>query len=172
MGAPDISLPATLHSVFYAYTITTSNNSAAAGTEPTEIGSFEKFGQRSTRTVERIRNIFYSSGSRVIDMVWGGTDITLELSRVELYTQSLMAVFGISTPSLEHWNAFVDVHEIRTNTDGTVNTLTFKDCVASDFGKDLDTGTARVIETMTLQASYVMITATSGDGGAGANVTA
>jgi len=150
---PDVGLPDIKHSVFYAYALT-----ATSPLGTIELGSFEKFGQRSTRTVERIRNIYYNQGARVIDMAWGGTDITLELSRVELYSESLMAAFGFSKPSLEHWNGFVDVHEITTDPTKKTRTLTFKNCVASDFGKDIDIGTARVMESMTLQASYVEFT--------------
>jgi hypothetical protein len=152
---PRIALPTLDHSVFYAYSITVNSVSGSA----TEIGSFEKFGQRSTRTIDRIRQVMYSTGAQVIDMVWGGTDITLELSRVELYAESLMAAFGFATPSLEHWNSFVDVHEVTSRpADRKTRTLTFKNCVPSDFSKDVDTGTARVMETMTLQASYVVYT--------------
>jgi len=152
---PPIALPLTPHTVFYAYSITVYSRGAQR-----EIGSFEKFGQRSTRTVERIRQVMYSTGARVVDMVWGGTDITLELNRVELYTKSLVEEFGFSTPvSLEHWNSFVNINEVTVRASTKkLRTLTFTNCVASDFSKDIDTGTARVMETMTLQASYVTCT--------------
>jgi hypothetical protein len=151
MTTPYVGLPDIPHSVFYAYTI-------SVGTM--EIGSFEKFSQKSTRTVERIREIYYNTGAKVIDMVWGGTDITLELSRVELYETALIELFG-ATGGLEYINTKVDVHEAQINpSTGTIKLITFKDCVPSDFGKDISTDTARVVESMTLQASYVIYDAT------------
>jgi hypothetical protein len=151
MGTPYVGLPNVVHSVFYAYTITIGS---------VEIGSFEKFSQRSTRTVERIREIMYSSGPKVVDMVWGGTDITLELSRVELYTESLIKLFGASaTMGLEYIITPMNITESRTSpaTTGTavINMITFFNCVPSDYGKDISTDQARIIETMTVQASYV-----------------
>lgn len=151
MAYPYVGLPKTPHSVFYAYTISIGS---------TEIGSFEKFSQRSTRTVERIREIYYNSGPKVIDMVWGGTDITLELSRVELYAEALLELFGVSSLGLEYVNTKIDVHEAQVNpTTGSMKIITFKDCVPSDFGKDVSTDTARIVESMTLQASYVVYSA-------------
>ncbi len=152
MAEPLISLPRTLHSVFYAYTITIGG---------TEIGSFEKFGQRSTRSVERIREVMYSQGARVKDMVWGGTDITLELTRVELYEKSLLSALGNTAAGLqglEYFNFKFQINEVRKDPSagGKTRTISFMNCIPSDFSKDIDTGTARVMETMTVQVGYVM----------------
>ena len=149
MGTPYVSLPDTDHSVFYAYSIMIGQK---------EIGSFEKFSERSTRTVERIREIMYSTGAKVIDMVWGGTDITLELNYVELYNQSLFQAFGVAWRGLEHVHLKFNISEVKYNPRslGSPIAISFMNCVPSDYSKDIDTGTARVMNSMTVQAAYVV----------------
>jgi len=152
--APSIALPKTDHSVFYSYTITMG---------ATEVGSFEKFSKRSTRTVERIRQVMYSKGAQVVDMAWGGTDISLELTHVELYKRSIIdELQGSDTGGmldLEQCNIKFQIYEIMTmpTTTGTpkFRTIQYVDCVPSDIGKEIDIGTARVLETMTVQVRTV-----------------
>jgi hypothetical protein len=143
---PYVALPSTDHSVFYAYTIQIGG---------TEVGSFEKFSERSSRTVERIRQIYYNQGARPADMVWGGTDYTLELTHVEWYTYSLLRYLGVATPALEYMNFKINISEIKRTPQGAVSTLAFQDCVISDYTKDIDVGTARVMESMSVQCRWV-----------------
>jgi len=159
--SPPVALPATAHSVFYSYTI-----GIGTATTNTEVGSFEKFSRRSTRTVERIRNICYNSGAQAIDMLWGGSDISLELSHVELYTASILDALsgnvGTDTKrnlllDLEQWNFMFNIFEsMYEPATATTRIIMFGGCVPSDVGKEVDTGTARVLETMTVQVSTVV----------------
>lgn len=153
MGYPQTSIPETTHSVFYAHSISANG---------VELGSFERFSKRSTRTTERIREIMGSRGPQVKEIVWGGTDISIDLSRVELYNKAVFEAFGIEIFTLEDFNQYVDIHEFQWNpganptSDSPNRTITFVDCVASDWGKDLDTGTARVVESMTFQVRTIL----------------
>ena len=152
MAYPQTSIPNTLHTVFYAHSISANG---------TEIGSFERFSMRSTRTVERIREIMGSRGPQVKDMVWTGTDVSIDVSRVELYNKAIFEAFDIEIFTLEDWNRFVDIHEFQWNpglnpmSDAPSRTINFVDCVPADWGKDFDTGTAKVVETMTFQVRTI-----------------
>jgi len=148
MGYPQTEVPKTAHSVWYAYTM------SVAGVS---IGSFERFGARSTRTVERIREILFSSGATVVDMVWGGTDTSLDLSRVEMYTQGCIEVFGKAVYALEDLNTKFDITEVMTmpTNIGGYRSITYAGCAGQAWGRDLDVSGAKVIETMTIEVSRV-----------------
>jgi len=139
MGYPQTSVPNTAHSVFYAYSIHVNG---------IEIGSLERFGASSSRTVERIREILFSRGAEVKELVWGGTDTTVNLSKVELYSAGMMEAFGQEIFALEDFNMAVNITEIGTYPDGSKKIMTFMDSVASQWGRDRDIGTVRQIETM------------------------
>lgn len=146
MGYPQTSVPNTAHSVFYAYSIHVNGY---------EIGSLERFGSSSSRTVERIREILFSRGPEVKEIVWGGTDTSVNLSRVELYTSGMLEAFGQEIYALEDFNTPVNITEICKLPDGGTRVLTFVDAVASSWGKDIDIGTVRRVETMEFQVRKV-----------------
>jgi len=152
MGYPQTALPVNMHSVFYAHSISANG---------IELGSFEKFSAKASRTTERIRELMARRGPQVKEIVWGGTDISIDVSRVELYNKSLFEAFGIEIYTLEDFNKYVDVHEFQWNpganpfTDTPNRTITYVDCVASDWGKDLDTGTVRTVESMSFQVTTI-----------------
>jgi len=103
-----------------------------------------------------------SRGPQVKEIVWGGTDISIDVSRVELYNKSMFEAFGVEIFTLEDFNQYVDVHEFQWNpglnpvTDAPSRTVTYADAVSSDWGKDMDTGTARMVETMTFQVRTII----------------
>lgn len=160
MAYPRNPLPVTKHSVFYSYSI--SINSV-------EIGSFERFSATSSRTIERIREILFSRGPLVKEIVWGGTDISVSISRVEMYRKNVLQAIGFEIFSLEDFNQPVDIHELQMFP-GTFETrlVTYAGCVASEMGKEVDTGTARIIETMTFQCSTIIGTVGAAVGTEGA----
>ena len=148
MAYPQTAVPENQHSVFYSYSIYING---------LVIGSFERFGSRSTRTTERIREILFSRGPEVKEIVWGGTDITVDISRVELYNKAIMEAFGFEIYSLEDFNQTVNIVEVQRNpaSTGGSRVISYQDCVASDWSKDLDTGTVRVVESMTFQVRTI-----------------
>lgn len=150
MGYPQTSAPNTAHSVFYAHSIHVNG---------IEIGSFEKLSIREARQgVERIREILFSRGPEVKEIVWGGVDISLDLSRVEMYNRAVLEAFGFDIFSLEDFNQVVNIMEMQINPPsigGGKRVLTYMDCVASDKSKDIDTGTTRIVESMTFQCRTI-----------------
>ena len=164
-GYEQTSFPNTAHTVFYAYSIVINNG------DP--IGSFEKFGSSFTRSHERIREILFSRGPITKEIIWGGTDIQVTLNRVELYDIALFEAFGIQIFSIEQFNQVIDVVETchipespgapdtppATSTGSTPyaskRLIIYKDCVPTNVTKDVDTGTAKVAETMTLECRTV-----------------
>lgn len=153
MAYPQTSIPDTQHTVFYAHSISANG---------IEIGSFERFSSRSTRTTERIREVLASSGPQVKEIVWGGTDISIDISRVEIYNKAVFQAFGYAVFTLEDINAPIDIHEFQwnpgldPNSDSPSRTITFVDTVASDWSKDIDTGTARVVESMSFEVRTIV----------------
>ena len=139
--------------VFYAYTISIGGVS---------VGTCEQFSEKSQRQVERIREIPRSQGQgpSPVDIVWGGSDVTLELQRVELYNKSLLNVFG-AAGFLDFANTFLDVTEslfMPNDAKGkpqSPKVTTFKDCVVSNYSKQIQTSQARIMETMTVEVRYI-----------------
>jgi hypothetical protein len=147
MGYPQTQSPNTLHSVFYAHSIHVNG---------IEIGSFERFSTRSGRSTERIREILFSRGPEVKEIVWGGTDISIDINRVELYNKAMLEAFGFEIFSIEDFNQPVNITELQFNPENNGRrVITYMDCVASDTSKDLDTGTARIVESMTFQVRTI-----------------
>lgn len=161
MAYPNVALPATQHSVWYSHTISVFG---------VAIGSFERMSVRSSRQgVERIREIYQVGGfgAEVKEIVWGGTDTSVDLSRVELYANSIFDVLGSPLYALEQINFPVQITEAQyrqpEGTSGTPvvatptvhRTVVYEDCVASDWSKDIDTGTTRMVESMTFQVRRV-----------------
>jgi hypothetical protein len=153
-------LPNTAHSVFYAYALATPKHQ-----DP--IGSFEKFGSSFTRSHERIREVMFSRGPITKEIVWGGTDIQVTLSKVELYKEAALQALGVNIFTIEDFNIVIDVFEYMyipnvpgdptqdADAPGQTRTIIYKDCVPTTISKDVDTTTAKVIESMTLECRTV-----------------
>lgn len=142
MAYPQTAVPNTAHSVFYSHSIWVNG---------IEIGSFERFSPASARTTERIREILFSRGAEVKEIVWAGTDHTVALSRVEMYHKAMMEAFGFAIFSIEDLNQPVNIVEIQnlaTGAGGGRKIISYEGAVASRWGKDIDTGTARIVESM------------------------
>jgi len=138
-----------LHTTWYSYAIAVDGNT---------IGSFARFGASSTRTVERIRHILQSDGPAVIDMVWGGTDTKITIEYVQLFQKNIFEQMGFNVYSLEDLTFAFDIVEVCTPPAGSdlpTHTVTYEACVASEWGKDLDSGGTKVIETLGVEVSRV-----------------
>ena len=149
MAYPQTAVPETQASVFYAYTITIDN---------VEIGTLEKFSSKSTRTVERIREVLFSRGPETREIVWGGTDTSVDVEKVELYKESLLEAVGRDIHTLEDFTFTVDILEVMQlppSLGGGIRTLCFEKAVCSSWGKSQSTGQARVVESMTFEVRRV-----------------
>ena len=162
MPYPYNALPNTLHSVFYSYAITVDGVG--------QIGSFEKFSSTFSRTAERIREVYFSRGAQTKEIVWAGTDIQVSVDHVELYQTSILQAFGFQIYTIEDLNQTIHIHELmyipnnptlsgNVEDPGSTNTtyrmLTYKDCVATAANKEVNIGTAKVIESMTFECRTV-----------------
>lgn len=149
MSYKQTSIPETQASVFYAYSISIKGK---------EIGTLEKFSSKSTRATESIREIMFSRGPEIFEIVWGGTDTTIDLERVELYQNSLLEVVGNEIHTLEAFTFPVDITEIMqlpAGLGGGQRILQFLGAVCTNWGKSQSTGQARVVETMTFNVRTV-----------------
>lgn len=149
MGYPQTAVPETQASIFYAYTITIDNQ---------EIGTLEKFSSKSTRATESIREILFSRGPEIREIVWGGTDTTIDLEKVELYQKSLLELVGREIHTLEDFTFPVNITEVMqmpAGLGGGQRILTFLDAVCTNWGKSQSTGQARVVESMTFNVRTV-----------------
>lgn len=144
---PQTAVPNTDHSVWYAYSIHVNNQA---------IGSVERISSRSSRTVERIREVLFSRGPEPSDQVWSGTDTTLELNYVELYEKSVFeALGGSGIYALEDWVTVFNITELMRTPSGAIRILDYVDCVPSDWGRDLDSGGSKVVESLTVSVRKI-----------------
>ena len=171
MSYPYKDLPSTRHTVFYSYAIMI--NTAM-------VGSFEKFSVSFTRAHERIREIYNGQGARTKEMLWSTTDINISVDHVELYTESMLQALGYDLVTIEDLNSTMDILEYMyipksddPNTPGptaykydnpantpnnqldTQRIITYHNCVATSVNKEINTGTAKVVESMTFECRTV-----------------
>lgn len=150
MAYPQTAVPNTQHSVFYAYSIHING---------VEIGSLESFAPTSNRQgVERIREVLFSRGPEVKEIVWGGVDTSITCNRVEYYEKSFLEAFGVSIHTLEDLTFPVNITEIMQLPEelgGGQRVLTFVDAVGASWSKTVDTGTTRRVESMTFEVRTV-----------------
>ena len=148
MGYPQTSVPETLHSAFYAYSITINS---------VPIGSFERFSARSSRTTERIREVLFTRGPETSEIIWGGTDTSIDLSYVELYQTAIFEAMGQFIFALEDFNTPVTIVEVMSlpASVGGTRSIEYVDAVASAWGKEIDSSGTKVVETMTFEVRKV-----------------
>ena len=141
-----MAVPQSAAAVFYAYTISSNN---------VEVGMIQNFSPSSTRTVERIRQIFYNTGARVVDMVWGGTDTTVEVEMMTLYKKNTFEAWGFQIMALEDLMQKVDIVEEMTHPDGVTDRLVYHQCGWERWGQTRNTNTAHVAATCSIAVSWV-----------------
>ena len=161
MPYPYRALPNTQHSVFYSYAITINNK---------QVGSFEKFSSSFSRTAERIREVYFSRGAQTKEIIWAGTDIQVSIDHVELYQTSILQALGFQIYTIEDLNQTIHIHEMmfipnnpmqsaNTEDPGSNNSeyrlITYEDCVATAANKDVNIGSAKVLESMTFECRTV-----------------
>ena len=168
MAYPYRDLPSTQHSVFYSYAIQI---------DGVPVGSFEKFSVSFSRTAERIREIYHSRGARTKEMLWSTTDIQVSVDHVELYRESIIQALGFDLVTIEDLNRTVNIMEFMyipntnppektefrydagpgspDNISGAPRLITYQDCVATSASKEINTGTTKVVESMTFECRTV-----------------
>ena len=140
-------LPNVRSAVWWAYTI---------GVNGQAIGNLQSFNPTSSKTIERVREILFSSGNKVVDIVPGSTDISASVERILLFSENLFQSIGRNLVSIEDFNDPFDVLETlnRPGSSTPVRTV-YADCLISEYGRNITTGTTFVSETATFQISTI-----------------
>lgn len=142
-------LPNVRSAVWWAYTI--SVNGLA-------IGSLQNFAPTSTKTIERVREILFDSGNKVVDIVPGLTDITATLERIQLFSSNLFQAIGRDLVTIEDMNDPFDILETLNrpgSAGGAPVRIIYANCLFSEFGKTITVGTTFVVERATVQISTI-----------------
>ncbi len=152
------------HSVFYSHHVTMSG---------IPIGTLQSLTMRQTRAAERIREVNAERGPVVKEIVWGGNDIEIDITRFEIYDNNIFTSMGIASVydmyTLDNVNFRFDIVEIqyRPNSNITPGTrdlatvaqrvVIYEQCVPTSFTKTLDLGTIHVIESMTCYVTRIAV---------------
>lgn len=139
--------PNTRAQVWYSYAI------RARGRK---VGTLQSFTPRSTRTVERIREIA-NNGGAIIEQVPNVTDYTIDVQQILIYKQDILEALGYDNlVDLQDIQDPIDVVETINNPDGTTNTVTYKDCWITSINKTIVNTTAHVVANATLQPTAII----------------
>jgi hypothetical protein len=140
------NLPWTRHAVWYAYDIRVNGRI---------VGSLQNVGSEFKQDLERIRELFENTGTRVREMVPGKTDISLRVELIQLYRTPLFRALGYEVYSLEQFKHKFDVVEREHWPDGTVIQRVYHDCMIASYGRTIATATAHVAERADLEVGWV-----------------
>jgi hypothetical protein len=162
MAYPRTGVPNTQATVFYSHVILVNG---------IDIGIVQKVAISQTRTAERIREIHASRGPAVREIVWCGTDTTVTLDRVELYTIPLLTALGLTNIyNLDDVNFTFDILEQQIAPDsgasgneltiGSTRSVYYKKCVPTSLSKTIDLGAVKIVETMECYVTSIEVTTT------------
>jgi hypothetical protein len=104
------------------------------------IGGVKSMERRLSRTMTRRRELDSDPPGVTIEIVPGPvTTFELTITRAMLFKGSLLEGFGINgIEDLISQNIPLEVHEVRNNLDGTVQTVVYKGCYFKDNPQSID----------------------------------
>ena len=153
------------HSTWFSHIITIQNVGP--------IGSLKTLNMRQSRAAERIREINAARGPVVKEIVWGGAEVELELTKIELFDNTIFTTMGVESIydiySLDEVNFRFDIIEIqfKAGNDVTPKTrdvapqaqrvITYEQCVPTAFSKNIDSDTPHIVEQMTCWVTSISI---------------
>lgn len=140
------NLPWSRHAVWYAHDIRVNGRI---------VGSLQSIGSEFRQNLERIRELFENTGTRVREMVPGNTDISLRVERIQLYRTPLFKALGYEVYSLEQFKHKFDVVERQYWPDGTVIQTVYHDCMLATYGKTISNATIHVAERADVEVGWV-----------------
>ena len=126
----------------------------------TPVGSLQNFSPTQAKTIERVRQIFFSDntnggGPRVIDMVPGITDISATVERIRMFESNLLQAMDLDEFSLEDINdPFTILESLHRPSGGDIET-SYSLCLFSEFGHAIQIGTSYIMERATVQIGTV-----------------
>lgn len=152
------------HSTWFSHIITIQNVGP--------IGSLKTLNMRQSRAAERIREINAARGPVVKEIVWGGAEVELELTKIELFDSTIFKTMGVANItdiySLDEVNFRFDIIEIQFRPGSTTpkerdvapqatRVITYEQCVPTAFSKNIDSETPHIVEQMTCWVTSISI---------------
>lgn len=131
-------LPAIGSAVWWAYQI-------AVDQDP--IGNLQSFSPTSTKSIDRVRQINFATGPKVIDMVPGPTDINATMERIRMFETNIMGAIGVDVVTIEELNTPFDIVETlyRPGTGDPARTI-YSQALFTEYGQTIQVGTTFVME--------------------------
>lgn len=136
------------HAVFYAYQITVNGK---------RVGSLQNFGATQAQETGRIREIDFVTGTRVLEILAGGTDIRLRAERVQIFKKPLFNALGLGAgETLEDFKGPFDIVETEKDpTTKSTTVRTYYGCVISSYERTITTGTIHIAERCDIECAYM-----------------
>lgn len=135
------------HAVFYAYQITVNGQ---------VVGSLQNFGATSSQDTERVREIDFAQGTRVLEILAGGTDIRLRAERVQLFLKPLFKALGLPDgESLEDYKGPFDILETEKRPDGSKRLRRYHGCVIASYERAITVGTIHIAERCDIECAWM-----------------
>ena len=133
--------------VWWAYTISVNG---------LPIGNLQTFSPTASRTIERVREILFSTGPKALEVVPGATDISATMERIRLFQSNLLQATGNALVSIEDFNEPIDVLESLNRPGGSDTFRTvFANGLASEYGYTISVTSTFVSERSTWQFATV-----------------
>jgi hypothetical protein len=140
------------HAVWYAYQITVGGS---------VVGSLQNFSATQTQETDRVREIDFTTGTKVLEILAGGTDIRLRAERIQIFKKPLFAALGLwgDSPSgseaLEDFKGPFDIVETEKRPDGTKRVRTYYGCVIASQERTITIGTIYIAERCDIECAYM-----------------
>lgn len=142
------TLPANVRSsIWWAYTLSVNNQ---------PIGNLQSFNPTFSKTVDRVREILFDSGPKVVDIVPGICDISATMERIRLFSLNLMQSIGTDVRTIEDFNQPFDILETMNRPAGAAPVRTaYRNCLFTEYGTTISVGTTFVMERATVLIATV-----------------
>jgi len=161
-------LPQTKSEVFYSYQIML---------DGLRIGTLKEFSPSQSRSHDWVREIM-TNGGEIKEIVPGVPTYTIALTKVRLYTSTLLSHFDISSENIQRqvrsfdiietiWqpgsipnsSVYGDGYSRNADSEGStsgIHTLTYEDCWVTEWGKNVSSDGILVMENMSVQCTRVV----------------
>ena len=137
------TLPSIESAVWWAYTISVDSQA---------VGNLQNFSPNWTKTIDRVREILFATGPKAKEVVPGPTDISATVERIRMFAENLLKAVGKYVVSIEDFNDPFDILEsLEQPTGGNAQEVVYHNCLFSDYGLTISTGTTFVLERATIQ---------------------
>ena len=134
------NIPNTAAQVFYTYELRVAGK---------KVGMVEEFRPQTQRGHERLREIA-NNGGKIVEIVPGVSDYTIELQHIHLHRTSLLKALGYDIVDLQDITEPIEIVEIAHAPDGTTAKVVYGKCWIQSSGKTVSTKTTHIVDTASL----------------------